>query len=474
MRRHSGQRIVRGWTSLVLASALLVSLGTSVRAKNNRIDVRYCVTHEHCESGDSCLAGTCRGRADTRVKRLFPIAVDHFVIDGLGENGDETAQNASNQLRYLLDMSGFFRVLSPEQIPLGASVEGVRPTTIDFQSWSNKGAHAIIKGGISAKGADHIELRLYLYMTETWERVDLVRDRQTVATNSSSSMAIAVARWADGLVTNMTGKGGSFSTPIVYSQGPRSFGPREIHVMDVLGKQRRQVTHNGRVNILPSWTIDGRVAYTTIGARTTHLYVEKQTLSTYPMMNIGADFHPDGQRVALSLSKDGDTEIYVLNVKTGSIEQRLTNRRSTDTSPSWSPDGKRLVFVSDRISGMPQIHIMNQDGSGMTKIPQTGGYNTSPDWSPLGEEIAYCSMVDGGRFDIFISNLRTRSVRRLTRSRSNRAPSFSPDGRYVAFSSNRTGSYQLWLMTARGENPRQLTDWAGHFFSPNWATPSAH
>lgn len=460
------------WSRIVLPCVLLVSLGTSVWAQNDRIDVRYCVTHDHCESGDVCIHGTCRARADTRVTRLFPVAVDQLAIEGLGETDGVRAQELSSQLRRLLEVSGFFRVLSPAQIPLGAAVEGVRSTTIDFQAWSNKGAHAIIKGGVSAKGADGSELRLYLYMTDTWERVRLARDHQTVATNAPSAMAIAVARWVDDLVTTMTGNGGSLSTPIVYSQGPRPFGPREIHVMDALGTQRRQVTHNGRVNILPSWTSDGRVAYTTIGDRSTHLYVEGQALSRYPQMNIGADFHPDGQRVALSLSKDGDTEIYVLNAKTGSIEQRLTHHRSTDTSPSWSPDGKRLVFSSDRNSGTPQIHVMNQDGSGVTKIPQIGGYNTSPDWSPLGEEIAYCSMVDGGRFDIFVSNLRTHSVRRLTWSRSNRAPSFSPDGRYVAFSSNRTGSYQLWLMTARGENPRQLTDWAGHFFSPSWATPS--
>jgi len=239
--------------------------------------------------------------------------------------------------------------------------------------------------------------------------------------------------------------------------------------MDVLGGQRRQVTNNGKVNILPNWTVNGRVAYTTIGDRTTNLYVEGQPLSAYRRMNIGADFHPDGKQVALALSKDGDTEIYVLDAKTGSIRKRLTHHSATDTSPSWSPDGTKLVFASDRISGMPQIMMMNEDGSGIVKIPQTGGYNTSPDWSPLGEEIAYCSMVDGGRFDIFVSNLRTRKVRRLTWSRFNRAPSFSPDGRYLVFSSNRTGSYQLWLMTARGENPRQLTDWEGHFFSPSWS-----
>jgi len=400
---------------------------------------------------------------------LFPIAVDRIFNQSTGVRNGPIGSALAHWLRYYINQSRFVWALSPDKRPVSASLEGLGKTTIDFQAWAEQGAYAVLKGELRDHSDGRVALELRLYRTETWDRFPLRLDTQLFSKRDSKAVRRVAARWVTDLVLSLTGKAGSLLAPIVYTRGDKAFGSKEVYVMDLAGITRRQVTRNGRANLLPAWTGDGRVAYTTIGDRTTHLMIEEQPFSTYPRMNVGADFHPDGKQVALTLSKDGNTEIYVLDGRNGDIQRRLTRNGATDTSPSWSPDGERLAFVTDRKTGAPQLWVMNADGSGATALPQAGGYNTSPDWSPLGHQIVYCSMVDGGRFELMLLELKTGKVRPLTNRGSNRAPAFSPDGRTIVFSSNRSGQYGLWMLDVDGSGLKPLPTGEGHFSSPNWA-----
>ena len=83
-------------------------------------------------------------------------------------------------------------------------------------------------------------------------------------------------------------------------------------------------------------------------------------------MTFAPRFSPDGKKIIMSFAKDGNSDIYTMNLENRIVE-RITNHPSIDTSPSYSPDGKFITFNSDR-SGYQQIYVMKSDGSKVKRI----------------------------------------------------------------------------------------------------------
>jgi hypothetical protein len=250
---------------------------------------------------------------------------------------------------------------------------------------------------------------------------------------------------------------------------------REIVVMDIEGKNRKRVTNNGSVNLLPAWSRDGNeILFTSFVRYNPNLYSiaasgdgTPKLLSGERGLNTAGVMSPDGKRIALTLSRDGDSEIYVMN-SDGTGLTRLTNERSIDASPSWSPDGAQIAFVSSR-SGDPHIFVMNADGSNVRRITDRGTYSQTPDWSPRGDLIAFTARDERNVYDIFTVNPTSKEIRRLTQDQgNNEEPSFSPDGSLIVFTSTREGTSQLWVMAADGSNQRRLTK-AGGYSTPSWS-----
>ena len=98
-------------------------------------------------------------------------------------------------------------------------------------------------------------------------------------------------------------------------------------------------------------------------------------------MNTGASWSPDGSKIAVTLSKDGNPEIYVISAGDGSVLTRITDNKAIDTSPAWSPDGASIAIVSDREGG-PQIFVAPAGGGAAKRVSKNGSYNTTPAWSP--------------------------------------------------------------------------------------------
>jgi Tol biopolymer transport system component len=142
----------------------------------------------------------------------------------------------------------------------------------------------------------------------------------------------------------------------------------------------------------------------------------------------------------------------------------LTNNAARDVNPAFSPDGKQIVFSSNRDGnyGSYQLYTMNSDGSNQHRIYESKAMSLAPAWSPDGKQIIFTNdKEDGaiGNFEIFRIELETaESEKRLTfRRRSDSQPVFSPDGKHIAFVSNTDGNAEIYLMSADGTGLFRIT-----------------
>ena len=146
---------------------------------------------------------------------------------------------------------------------------------------------------------------------------------------------------------------------------------------------------------------------------------------------------PDGKRIAfVSMRSDPSGEIYVMNAD-GTGVTRLTYNPGGDAAPTWSKDGKRIAFVSTRDDPAGDIYIMNDDGSGATRVTTFDGIDIDPAWSPDGKQIAFVSGRDAGNqgtTDLYVVTLDGLAVTRLTAEETGvRHPSWAPGGKQIAF-----------------------------------------
>ncbi|QQS48033.1 MAG: serine/threonine-protein kinase [Acidobacteriota bacterium] len=147
---------------------------------------------------------------------------------------------------------------------------------------------------------------------------------------------------------------------------------------------------------------------------------------------------------------------------TDSSPVKLIASTRDDVSPQFSPDGKRIVFVSDR-TGSREIWVCDNDGQDAVQLTNFGGGHTgTPRWSPDGNMIAFDSRPDG-QSDIFLISPEGGRPQRLTTENTDDVlPSWSSDGQWVYFASNRGGNWQIWKKPVRGGQAVQVTTNGGY------------
>ena len=170
-------------------------------------------------------------------------------------------------------------------------------------------------------------------------------------------------------------------------------------------------------------------------------------------------------KIVFSSTRDGDSEIYVME-SDGSKQVRLTVDPARDYDPSWSPDGERIAFVSNRERGQEQIFVMDSDGGNTTRLTADSTHQ-EPAWSPNRDKIAYVRNK-GGR-QIWIMDADGGNQTQLTEVGKNRNPAWSPDGMRIAFRSHKNGAAGLYVMEKNGSNPKRLAPEMNITSNPAWS-----
>ncbi len=297
----------------------------------------------------------------------------------------------------------------------------------------------------------------------------LVRDYAAPPMTRSREWRSIAHGLSDDLEESLSGVKGIARTRILFTRGNRLWS------VDSDGEGLVVVAEAG-TPASGAWSPDGsKVTYNTLAPA--QVVVKElageptRTIASGPGVFISPVFAPDGANVIYGHGVDEGVDIFIAPTS-GSGGHRLSVGRGSDNvSPTFSPDGRRIAFMSGR-AGHPEIYTMDADGTNVELLTppefDERSHRASPDWSPDGRYVAFHSMI-AHAFQIMTISLRDRGLRQLTSEGRNEDPSWAPDGRHISFSSNRTGVKQLWVIDVETGRSRQLTRGTGDARNAAWS-----
>ena len=173
-----------------------------------------------------------------------------------------------------------------------------------------------------------------------------------------------------------------------------------------------RLTNNSAIDSRPVWSPDGRsIAFSSNRDGKNEIYVMDADGSNVKRLtnNMADDgnpgWSPDGRRILFDTERDGNREVYLMDADGGN-QIRLTRNNATDLTATWSPDGNLIAFASNRDTGPPynpynlDIYVMNADGSNVRRIVDDLEYDVGPQWSPDGRKILFVTGRNGN-FDVY-------------------------------------------------------------------------
>lgn len=382
--------------------------------------------------------------------KKLPIA----IYDLPGPSGKEI----SDIIRDDLTFTGLFMCIDKSSY--------LEPAAQQFsqQNWKPLGIEAVVKGAI-IEGQD---LAVEIAVFDVFDSRKVLSKNYKADRNMLRQLAHNIS---NDIYSAFTGLPGIFRTKIAFVA--EDDGEKGIYVMDWDGHRTRKLGVKGSLVLAPHWSSDGtRIVYSSERGRQWGIYLldfgkmtEKKIFASKGT-NMAGGFFPKGDAITFSSTKDGTPDIYVLSLSDASVKRLTSPTQGIEVSPVVSPDGSQIAFVSDR-GGSPQVYMMRADGSDIRRVTFDGSYNTAPGWSPTGDRIVFSCRR--GKNQICLVKPDGSALMQLTERGNNEDPAFSPDGRYITFSSDRDGAKGIYIMRANGEAQKKISPRGLRSYGPRWS-----
>ena len=398
----------------------------------------------------------------------LPIAIPNFVAGTPGDSevGVSVAQVITNNLK----RCGLFA-----PIDLTAFIE--RINDIDkapqFQNWKTINAQALVTGRMTLQPDRRLKAEFRLWDVNTGQQ--LAGQQYFTSPEYSRRIAHIIS---DQIYERLTGEKGYFDSRVVFvdETGSKERRVKRLAMMDQDGFNVRYLTKGADLVLTPRFSPardEQLITYMEFGQGDPRVYLyrietgEREIVGNFPGMSFSPRFSPDGQRVIMSLQQGGNSNLFVMDLRSKSTT-RLTDTPAIDTSPSYAPDGARICFESDR-GGKPQIYVMPATGGPAQRISFGEGSYSTPVWSPRGDYIAFTKQ-GGGQFSIGIMKPDGSGERILTSGFHNEGPTFAPNGRVLMFFRDPGGNAgsSLFTVDISGRNEQRVPT-PGFASDPAWS-----
>ncbi len=361
-----------------------------------------------------------------------------------------------------LQRSGLFRTVDAGGlIPVPAE-----PAQVHLADWRARKAEHVLGGSVAKLADGRLDVHYWLLDAVT-EKVRLTRS----VTINANQLRLTAHQIADAVYENLTGEKGVFSTKIAYVV--KGGGKYMLKVADADAYNEQTVLSSREPIISPRWSPDGRrMAYVSFELNRPSVVVQnlatgdRKTVANFRGNNSAPSWSPDGSQLAVTLSRDGIAQIYVIEASGTGIPRRVMSTRAIDTEACFTPDGRSLLFTSDR-GGSPQVYRVPVEGGNAQRLTFSGSYNVSPRISPDGHKITFVQQ-NGSTFRVMLQDLDSGQTQTLTDTQLDESPSFSPNGRMILYATRVGGRGVLALVSADGRVRQRFTTQAGDVYEPAW------
>jgi TolB protein len=351
--------------------------------------------------------------------------------------------------------------------------EGLRTGAVDYRQWNSLNVVYLVTGEIVAT-AEGYEVALTVHDIVYARVVLAARYRLPPATSAAFRMAVHAL--SDEVVRSALSSPGSAATRVVFTR-QHGDGNYDLLIVDSDGFGMRRIAGFGGQIYSPVWSPDGRrILYATGGDRW-QLVEREVATGQQRTFNPGGDmimppaaYAPDGITIALGIWRQNGAELvqYSLSGSGGGLRRLTGNLNTVSMYPTYSPDGRRLAFMSDRI-GRPAVYVMDAGGGDATMLsPFISGEASdyaAPSWSPTGSRIAFHGVWNRGMrgaFQIMIADASRpgAQIEQITSRGNNEDPSWAPDGRNIVYTSVGDGQGGLYIIDAESKTRRMLASGA--------------
>jgi TolB protein len=377
-----------------------------------------------------------------------------------------------------LASAGIFDIVSKSLMPSGSPGT---PSEMQLPTYANAPASAafVAFGSLGVVGG-RLVTNGFLFDAKNLQYPQVLAKQYNEEPSDDSARQIA-HRFADEIILRLGGGLPGIAETSIYYVKISGKDQKDIWAMDYDGANQHPITHLGTDVMSPRVSPDNtRLAFASLGKYGFQLKMYSLILGRYvafPNGSTGATspaWAPSGKEIAYAAAPSGQFEVWIAD-SNGNLARRVTNLRGGNVSPAYNPKtGGEMAFISGR-TGLPQLYIMNTDGSGVQQMTD-GGYASSPSWSPNGQFIAfawdrkYGPGAPGGQ-DIYIMEVATKKWWQLTHDGGRcDFPSWSPDSRHIVYANSTDGRAEhtkIWTMLPDGTQRRPLTGSGADM--PNWS-----